>query len=233
MKMWKKAASIALVSALTVSMAACGNGGGSDKGSADADTFKIGGIGPTTGDAAIYGTAVQNGIQLAIDEINEAGGINGYQIEFKFEDDQSDSEKSVNAYNTLKDWGMQMLVGTTTSTPCTAVVEETHADNMFQLTPSATAVESIQYDNAFRMCFSDPDQGKASADYISENNLAKKIAVIYNSSDTYSSGVYQKFAEQAKTLGLDIVAAEAFSFRKRKTQAQNLFSCRFIIRRHL
>ena len=85
MKMWKKAASIALVSALTVSMAACGNGGGSDKGSADADTFKIGGIGPTTGDAAIYGTAVQNGIQLAIDEINEAGGINGYQIEFKFE----------------------------------------------------------------------------------------------------------------------------------------------------
>lgn len=210
MKMWKKAASIALVSALTVSMAACGNGGGSDKGSADADTFKIGGIGPTTGDAAIYGTAVQNGIQLAIDEINEAGGINGYQIEFKFEDDQSDSEKSVNAYNTLKDWGMQMLVGTTTS-PCTAVVEETHADNMFQLTPSATAVESIQYDNAFRMCFSDPDQGKASADYISENNLAKKIAVIYNSSDTYSSGVYQKFAEQAKTLGLDIVAAEAFT----------------------
>ena len=210
MKMWKKAASIALVSALTVSMAACGNGGGSDKGSADADTFKIGGIGPTTGDAAIYGTAVQNGIQLAIDEINEAGGINGYQIEFKF-DDQSDSEKSVNAYNTLKDWGMQMLVGTTTSTPCTAVVEETHADNMFQLTPSATAVESIQYDNAFRMCFSDPDQGKASADYISENNLAKKIAVIYNSSDTYSSGVYQKFAEQAKTLGLDIVAAEAFT----------------------
>ena len=200
MKMWKKAASIALVSALTVSMAACGNGGGSDKGSADADTFKIGGIGPTTGDAAIYGTAVQNGLQLAIDE-----------IEFKCEDDQSDSEKSVNAYNTLKDWGMQMLVGTTTSTPCTAVVEETHADNMFQLTPSATAVESIQYDNAFRMCFSDPDQGKASADYISENNLAKKIAVIYNSSDTYSSGVYQKFAEQAKTLGLDIVAAEAFT----------------------
>ena len=204
MKMWKKAASIALVSALTVSMAACGNGGGSDKGSADADTFKIGGIGPTTGDAAIYGTAVQNGIQLAIDEINEAGGINGYQNEFE-------SEKSVNAYNTLKDWGMQMLVGTTTSTPCTAVVEETHADNMFQFTPSATAVESIQYDNAFRMCFSDPDQGKASADYISENNLAKKIAVIYNSSDTYSSGVYQKFAEQAKTLGLDIVAAEAFT----------------------
>ena len=211
MKMWKKAASIALVSALTVSMAACGNGGGSDKGSADADTFKIGGIGPTTGDAAIYGTAVKNGIQLAVDEINAAGGINGKQIEYKFEDDQADSEKSVNAYNTLKDWGMQMLVGTTTSTPCTAVVEETHADNMFQLTPSATAVESIQYDNAFRMCFSDPNQGSASADYIAENKLATKIGIIYDSSDVYSSGIEEKFEAEAKTQGLNIVSKAAFT----------------------
>ncbi len=212
MKMLKKAASVALASALALSMAACGSSGGSsDGGSSDATTFKIGGIGPTTGDNAIYGTAVKNGIQLAVDEINEAGGINGYQIEYQFEDDQSDSEKSVNAYNTLKDWGMQMLVGTVTSTPCTAVVEESHADNMFQLTPSATAVESIQYDNAFRMCFSDPNQGKASADYISENGLASKIAVIYNSSDTYSSGIYQRFMEEAETVGLDVVAAEAFT----------------------
>ena len=115
MKMLKKAASIVLASAMVVSLAACGSS--NDKGSsADADTFKIGGIGPTTGDNAIYGTAVKNGIQLAVDEINAAGGINGKQIEYKFEDDQSDAEKSVNAYNTLKDWGMQMLIGTTTST---------------------------------------------------------------------------------------------------------------------
>ena len=212
MKMVKKAASVALASALVLSMAACGsNGGGNNSGSSDAMTFKLGGIGPTTGDNAIYGTAVKNGIQLAVDEINEAGGINGYQIEYQFEDDQSDSEKSVNAYNTLKDWGMQMLVGTVTSTPCTAVVEETHADNMFQLTPSATAVDSIQYDNAFRMCFSDPNQGKASADYISENGLASKVAVIYNSSDTYSSGIYQRFVEEAQSVGIDVVAAEAFT----------------------
>ena len=143
MTMVKKAASVALASALVLSMAACGTNGGGNSGSSDAMTFKLGGIGPTTGDNAIYGTAVKNGIQLAVDEINEAGGINGYQIEYQFEDDQSDSEKSVNAYNTLKDWGMQMLVGTVTSTPCTAVVEETHADNMFQLTNSATAVDSI------------------------------------------------------------------------------------------
>ena len=210
MKLLKKAASIVLASAMVVSLAACGSS--NDKGSsADTDTFKIGGIGPTTGDAAIYGKAVKNGAQLAVDEINKNGGINGKKIEYKFEDDQSDAEKSVNAYNSLKDWGMQMLVGAVTSNPCTAVVENTHNDNMFQLTPSATAVESIQYDNAFRMCFSDPNQGSASADYIADNKLASKVAVIYNSSDPYSSGIYQKFAEEAKAKGLDVVAAEAFT----------------------
>ena len=212
MKM-KRVASLMLASVLAVgSLAACGNDSGSEGGeSASSDTFKIGGIGPTTGDAAAYGIAVQNGAQLAVDEINADGGINGKQIEFKFEDDQNDSEKSVNAYNTLKDWGMQMLVGTVTSTPCTAVVEETHKDNMYQLTPSATAVESIQYDNAFRICFSDPSQGTASADYIADNGLATKVAVIYNSSDVYSSGIYQNFTTEAQAKGLEVVAAEAFT----------------------
>ena len=208
----KKVLSAALVAAMSVSLlAGCGETKKESTSDSGGDVFKIGGIGPTTGDAAIYGTAVKNGAQLAVDEINEAGGINGKQIEYKFEDDQSDAEKSVNAYNTLKDWGMQMLVGTVTSNPCTAVVEYTHEDNMFQLTPSATAVDSIQYDNAFRMCFSDPDQGVASADYIVDNNIATKVAVIYNSSDTYSSGIYQKFVEEAEEKGLDIVAKEAFT----------------------
>ena len=209
MKLWKKAVSLAIVSVLALSMSACG--GSENKSRGSTDTFKIGGIGPTTGDAAIYGKAVKNGAQLAVDEINKNGGINGKKIEYKFEDDQNDAEKSVNAYNSLKDWGMQMLVGAVTSNPCTAVVENTHNDNMFQLTPSATAVESIQYDNAFRMCFSDPNQGSASADYIADNKLASKVAVIYNSSDPYSSGIYQKFAEEAKAKGLDVVAAEAFT----------------------
>ena len=209
MKLWKKAVSLAIVSVLALSMSACG--GSENKSTGSTDTFKIGGIGPTTGDAAIYGKAVKNGAQLAVDEINKNGGINGKKIEYKFEDDQNDAEKSVNAYNSLKDWGMQMLVGAVTSNPCTAVVEHTHNDNMFQLTPSATAVESIQYDNAFRMCFSDPNQGSASADYIADNKLASKVAVIYNSSDPYSSGIYQKFAEEAKAKGLDVVAAEAFT----------------------
>ena len=178
---------------------------------AEGGTFKIGGIGPVTGAAAVYGQAVKNAAQLAVDEINAAGGINGAQIEFNFQDDEHDAEKAVNAYNTLKDWDMQMLLGTVTSTPCTAVVEKTHEDNMFHLTPSVSAVESIQYDNAFRVCFSDPNQGTASAQYIGENGLATKVAVIYNSSDVYSSGIYQTFAAEAGNQGLEIVAAEAFT----------------------
>lgn len=186
-------------------------GGAATEGGAEGTAFRIGGIGPVTGGAAVYGQAVKNAAQLAVDEINAAGGINGAQIEFNFQDDEHDAEKAVNAYNTLKDWNMQMLLGTVTSTPCVAVVEKSHEDNLFQLTPSGSAVESIQYDNAFRVCFSDPNQGKASAQYIGENKLATKIAVIYNSSDVYSSGIYQTFATEAGNQGLEIVSAEAFT----------------------
>ncbi|MBS6194617.1 MAG: ABC transporter substrate-binding protein [Clostridiales bacterium] len=208
MKNLKKFASLLAASALVVSSLA---GCGSKESAGSADTFKIGAIGPITGGAAAYGEAVKNGTQLAVDEINAAGGINGKKIEYKFEDDEHNAEKSVNAYNTLKDWGMQLLVGTTTSAPCTAVVAKSHEDNLFQLTPSATAVESIQYDNAFRMCFSDPSQGTESAKYIGEKGLASKVAVIYDSSDVYSSGIYTNFAAEAKNQGFEIVAAEAFT----------------------
>ena len=178
---------------------------------ADGEGFKVGGIGPVTGGAAVYGQAVKNGAELAIEEINAAGGVNGSQLVFKFEDDEHDAEKAVNAYNTLKDWNMQLLMGTVTSTPCVAVTEKTKEDNMYQLTPSGSAVPCVQYDNAFRVCFSDPNQGTASAKYIGENKLATKVAVIYDSSDVYSSGIYEKFAEEAKNQGIEIVAAEAFT----------------------
>lgn len=174
-------------------------------------TFKIGGIGPTTGGASAYGIAVQRGAQIAADEINAAGGINGCQVELNFQDDEHDPEKSVNAYNTLKDWGMQMLVGSVTSNPCIAVAEKSQADNMFQLTPSGTAVDCVKYDNAFRMCFSDPNQGLESAKYIGENKLATKVAVIYDSSDPYSVGIYEAFRAEAANQNLEIVSAEAFT----------------------
>ncbi len=178
---------------------------------ADGATFKIGGIGPITGPAAAYGIAVKNGMELAIKEINEAGGINGVQIEYNFQDDEHDPEKAINAYNTLKDWGMQMLLGTVTSKPCIAVGAETQADNMFQITPSGSAVECVSGDNAFRVCFSDPDQGKASAQYIGENKLATKVAIIYDSSTEYSDGIRESFVAEAANQGIEVVASEAFT----------------------
>lgn len=212
MKNLKKLLSFGLVAVMSLSLlAGCGEKSAEGDNGAGGDKFYIGGIGPTSGGAAIYGQAVENGAKLAVDEINAAGGINGYQIEYKFEDDEHDAEKSVNAYNTLKDWGMQILMGSVTSNPSIAVSEKTKEDNMFQITPSGSAVECIKYDNAFQICFTDPNQGIASADYIAANSLATKIAVIYDSSDPYSSGIYEKFTSEASTVGLEIVVAEAFT----------------------
>lgn len=228
MKKFNKIMSALMASAMAATLfAGCGN---TDAGTQPADSsseaapeasddtaasasgvLKIGGIGPTTGSAAVYGIAVQNAAQLAVDEINAAGGINGVQIEFKFEDDECDAEKSVNAYNTLKDWGMQMLMGTVTSGCSVAVAEKTSEDNMFQLTPSGSSVDCVKYDNAFRVCFSDPNQGAASAQYIGENAIASKIAIIYDSSDIYSSGIYEKFVTEAGNQPFEIVSAEAFT----------------------
>lgn len=217
----KKVLSLVLAGSMVLSLAACGgskdtasttdSSAASSAEASGSDTFKIGATGPITGGAAIYGNAVKNGIQIAVDEINEAGGINGYQIDYNFQDDEHDAEKAVNAYNNLKDWGMQVLIGTTTSAPCIAVVEKTHADNMFQITPSGTAVECVQYDNAYRMCFSDPTQGTESAKYIGENGMAQKVAVIYDSSDVYSTGIYEAFAEEAANQPFEIVSVEAFT----------------------
>ena len=82
---------------------------------------------------------------------------------------------------------------------------------MFQITPSGSAVECVQYDNCFRVCFSDPNQGAASAKYISDNNLATKTAIIYDSSDVYSSGIMESFVGGAATYNLNVVATEAFT----------------------
>ena len=220
--MKKRVVSLGLAAMMAMSMTACGGSGNASTSEsaaedaqgaegADGEVFKIGGIGPITGAAGAYGAAVKNGTELAINEINEAGGINGYQVAFNFQDDENDPEKAINAYNTLKDWNMQMLLGTVTSKPCIAVVAETAADNLFQLTPSGSAVESISGDNAFRVCFADPDQGTASAKYIGENKLATKIAIIYDSSTEYSSGIREAFVAEAANQGLEIVADEAFT----------------------
>ena len=201
-------------------LAACGNSGSSSAGSST--TFKLGNIGPLTGAAAIYGNATKNGAQLAVDEINAAGG--SIQFEHNCQDDEHDPEKSVNAYNNLKDWGLQVLVGPTTTNPCVAVSAETNSDNVFELTPSASSndviggqedadgnVTTARKDNVFQMCFTDPNQGTASAQYLAKKQLGTKIAIIYNNSDTYSTGIYKKFEAEAANQGLQIVSTSTFT----------------------
>ena len=242
MKM-KRMMCAAMAAAMTVSLAACGGsnstaettaaaGGAAaadsaeDSGAASSDAvFVIGGSGPLTGGSALYGTAVQNGGQVAVDEINANGGINGYQVKWLFEDDEADGEKAINAYNTLKDGGMQMFVGTTTSGACMSVIAETENDNMFQITPSGTTADITKPANVYRMCFSDPAQGTKSAQYIAENGVAQKVGVIYDNSDTYSSGIYENFVKEAQNQGLEVVGAESFNSESKtdfKTQLQKL-----------
>lgn len=209
MKMKKFLAAFLALTMVVLCFAACGKGDG--KTDSGEKTLKIGFSGPLTGNNAQYGNGVKNGAQLAVDEINAAGGVNGVKLELNAQDDEADAEKAKNAYGVLKDWGMQISLGTVTSGACIAFQGEAAKDNMFVLTPSATAVEAINGDNAFRVCFSDPNQGVASADYIADNKVASKVAVIYDSSDAYSSGIYEKFTAEAKAKGLEIVTAQSFT----------------------
>ena len=208
----KKIVSYLLVAMLAIGcLTGCGGDAGADGSDANGAVFKIGGSGPLTGGAAAYGDAVNKGAQIAVEEINAAGGINGYMIEWKMADDEHDAEKGVNAYNSLKDWGMQIMMGTVTSAPCIAVEAEAINDNMFLITPSGTAVDCISGSNAFRLCFSDPAQGTKSAEYIGTNNIATKVAIIYDSSDPYSAGICESFKAEAPNQGITVVASEAFT----------------------
>ena len=175
-----------------------------------AETFKIGGTAPLTGGAAIYGNAAKNGAQIAVDEINAA---NGYvKFDLRYEDDTHDAEKAVNAYNALKDWGVQVSLSSVTSKPAEATAAENFADRIFGLTPSASAAAvTAGKDNVFQMCFVDPNQGSASAQYISDKKLAKKVAVIWKNDDVYSKGIYDTFVVKAKELGLEVVSDMTFA----------------------
>ena len=173
------------------------------------DAIKIGVIGPLTGPAAIYGTAVVNAAKIAADEVNALGGL---QIEIDAQDDEHDPEKAINAYNTVLDNGAKLIVGTVTSGPCAAVAAKAYEERIFMLTPSASSTDVIaDKDNVYQVCFTDPAQGAASAQYIAEHGLATKVAVIYNNGDVYSTGIYQTFEAKAAELGLEIVKVTTFT----------------------
>ena len=195
---------IALALALALALTVC---------SAFADepiTLKIAHIGPLTGGAALYGVATSRGAQVAVEEINAAGGK--YKIELIDQDDQHNPEISLNAYQEAKKQGAQMIVGTTTSDPCIAVGEEAFADRMFMLTPSASSVKvTAGKDNVYQMCFTDPNQGITAANYIADNALGTKIAVITNVSDPYSTGIRDAFLDTIEARGLEVVSETEFN----------------------
>ena len=210
----KKFLAFTMAAAMTLSLAACGGGSGSGSNtSADGSgsaAFKLGGTGPLTGDASIYGLAAQRGAQIAVDEINAEGGA--IQFELKYEDDVNDPEKAVNAYNALKEWGMQISLGSVTTQPGIATSSYNFADSIFALTPSASSPDVISgKDNVYQMCFSDPNQGTASAKYISEQKLGEKVFIIWKSDDNYSTGIKDKFVAEAETLGLNVVGNATFT----------------------
>ena len=216
--------SLALTGTLCVSLlAGCGgsgDGGGAAQTPDAANTstvqentgsaFKLGGTGPLTGDAAIYGLAAQRGAQIAVDEIKEAGG--DIQFALKYEDDVNVPETAVNAYNALKEWGMQISLGSVTSQPGVSTSALAFEDRIFTMTPSGSSPDVISgKDNVYQMCFSDPNQGLASAQYISEQGLGEKVFIIWKNDDVYSKGIHENFLEKAEELGLEIVSDTTFA----------------------
>lgn len=191
---------------------------GTEENTASGTAFKIGGTAPLTGNNAIYGNAVKNAAELAAEEINAEGG--DIQFEVHFEDDQGQADLATNAYAALKDWGMQLSMGAVTSKPGEAIAPLHEEDHIFALTPSASSEANIEgNDVVFQMCFTDPNQGLAAADYIADQQLGTKIGIIYQSDEVYSVGIRDRFVEEAGVKGLEIVAQETFT-----TDTQNDFS---------
>ena len=213
----KKIVTILLALMCVFTLAACGNNGGSSEGSGSEGTesksIKIGGSGPLTGGAALYGIAVNRGAQLAVDEINEKEGYEFFTLDFQ--DDAHDAEQAVNAFYKLMDDGMQVSLLCTTSAPAAAVAGLTQDEDIFAITPSGSRDDIPTYgNNIFQMCFTDSNQGTGSADYFGTYFADKKIGIIYQSSVDYSKGIYQTFAAEAEKLGLNVVETQAFTDEK-------------------
>lgn len=199
---------------MVLAMAACGgepaNNGGND--TPDATTVKIGDIGPLTGAYANYGLSEKNGAELAVKEINEAGGIAGKQIELSYQDSQGESESAVNAYGKLMDWGMEVSLGCVLSGENASVVAAARDDDVLLFTPSGSADKCIDgNDKAFRVCFYDSYQGAAAAQYIKDNNMVDTVGILYQSDNDYSVGLYNAFVAKCGELGITIAETQTFT----------------------
>ena len=224
----KKVFALVLAVAMMAAMLAGCNNGAADPTTGDSTAVKIGLTGPFTGNLAAYGEAVQAGMEIAVEEINaEAEKNGGLKIEFQAYDDEGDADKSVNGYNKLKDWGMQLFAGAVTTDPCNAIAPEAVADQIVMITPSGSA-ESIALagSNVYQMCFTDPNQGASAAELIYNKLRSSKIGIIYDSSDAYSSGICDGFKEKATELGLSVVKETSFTSDNNTDLSSQVTECK-------
>ena len=220
----KKFTALMLTMVMVIAMLA---GCGSSAPAADASTIKIGMTGPLTGGAAVYGTAVEAGMKIAVEEINAAAGENGLKIAFQSQDDEHDGEKALNAYNNLKDWGMQFFAGAVTTAPCLSIAPTAVEDNIFMMTPSGSSDKIPNTgDNVYQMCFTDPNQGSSAAELVAQLKMADKIGIIFDNSDDYSKGLLNGFKAKAAELGLNIVCETNFTADNKTDLSTQVTQCK-------
>ena len=222
-KMLRKAVAAVMALSMLLVLSACGGANYTAKNT----EYVIGFSGPLTGPAAVYGTAVKNSAQMAVDEINAAGGLNGVKFKLVAKDDTHDATKVAANYSSMLEEGMQVSLGTVTTTPGLEFTKLSAEDNVFFLTPSATGDDIPKNENGYQMCFSDSNQGAAAADYVNSIGI-KKIGIFYKSDDAYSNGIYKQFKSK---LDKSIETVEAVFTGEAKdfsTQISTLKDCTVI-----
>lgn len=201
----------------------------------DSGTIKIGLSGPLTGPAASYGIAVANSAQLAVDEINAAGGLNGIKFELLSTDDAHDASKVATNYAAMEAKGMQVALGCVTSGPCLEFAKLSKDANLFFITPSASANDVVKENNAYQMCFADGNQGTYAGNYVKslyEANTLGKLGILYKSDDNYSTGLYEQFMATIPTALKDAAVVATFTGDEATvdftSQVDQLKDCTFI-----
>lgn len=201
-----------LMLAFVMLFTACGNNNAANENeNVESDEIIIGALGPLTGNVAIYGIAATNGTKIAIDEINEAGGILGKQVKLVLEDEKGDAQEAMNVYNKLVEDGAVAIIGDITSGPTLAIADLANRDNMLLITPTGTQLDITEgRPSVFRVAFTDPFQGRVLAQYAKDTLGASTVGILANTSNDYSQGVKEAFIAEAENLGLEIVANESY-----------------------
>ena len=222
---FKKMFALALAIIMVLSLSACSGGANY---TANNTEFIIGVSGPLTGGAAVYGVAVQNSAQMAVDEINAAGGLNGVMFKLIATDDTHDATKVAANYASMLEGGMQISLGTVTTGPGLEYTKLSVEDNVFFLTPSASGDKIPEFKNGYQMCFADGNQGKVAAEYVNTLGLTQ-VGVFYKSDDAYSNGIFEQFKnnlDPSIAIVETVFTGEASDF---SAQISTLKDCEFIV----